>query len=305
MAINVHKARKWLQQHLEKRFLFIIRNEETFEETASYRLTLKNIYILLSTLVFIIGLFLWVLIIFTPIKKYIPGYGDVRSQREFLELDRQIQNLEKTITARDTYIESIQRILEGKPQTRSDVTKNVQIKQVKPEPEPKVSEDSLLRAEFESLLSREAPSRDKSAERHAHPMPRNFGTDVSDFSTPLNLVSPIRGPVGAKYNPETGHLGIDIIAPQNTPIKAMLEGTVIQADWSIENGHTIALQHNNNLVSIYKHNSALLKKTGARVKSGEAIAIIGNTGTLTNGPHLHFELWFKGKPVNPSDYLRF
>lgn len=245
------------------------------------------------------------MVIFTPIKKYIPGYGDVRSQREYLELDRQIQNLEKTITARDTYIESIQRILEGKPQTRSDVTKNVQIKQVKPESEPKVKEDSLLRAEFESLLAREIPAKGKATERKSSPMPRTFGPEVSEVNTPLNLVAPIRGPMGAKYNPETGHLGVDIMAAQNTPIKAMLDGTVIQADWSIENGHTIALQHNNNLVSIYKHNSALLKKTGSRVKSGEAIAIIGNTGTLTNGPHLHFELWFKGKPVNPSDYLRF
>ncbi|MBK9109348.1 MAG: M23 family metallopeptidase [Saprospiraceae bacterium] len=263
MAINVHKARKWLQQHLEKRFLFIIRNEETFEETASYRLTLKNIYILASTLVFVLSLFLLLLVIFTPIKKYIPGYGDVRSQREYLELDRQIQALEKTINSRDTYIESIQRILEGKPQTRSDVTKNVQIKQVKPESEPKVKEDSLLRAEFESLLAREIPAKDKSKERKSSPMPRTFGPEVAEVNTPLNLVAPIRGPVGAKYNPETGHLGVDIMAAQNTPIKAMLDGTVIQADWSIENGHTIALQHNNNLVSIYKHNSALLKKQAA------------------------------------------
>ena len=95
------------------------------------------------------------------------------------------------------------------------------------------------------------------------------------------------------------------MAAKNTPIKSMLAGSVIQSDWSIENGHTIAIQHGNNLVSIYKHNSALLKKTGARVKAGEAIAIIGNTGTLTNGPHLHFELWYKGRPVNPTDFIRF
>lgn len=305
MSIHVQKARKWLKQHLEKRFLFIIRNEETFEETASYRVTLKNIYLLASTLVFVLGLFLLLLIIFTPVKKYIPGYGDVRSQREFMELDRKIQGLEKSIAARDTYIEGIQRILEGKPQTRSEVTKNVQIKQVKPESEPKVKEDSLLRAEFESLLARENPQKDKNQERKSIPISRSLGTDVSEVNSPVQLISPIRGPMGAKYNPETGHLGVDIMAAQNTPIKAVLEGTVIQADWSIENGHTIALQHGNNLVSIYKHNSALLKKTGSRVKSGEAIAIIGNTGTLTSGPHLHFELWYKGKPVNPSDYMRF
>lgn len=305
MRIDLRKSRKWLKEHLEKTFLFIIRNEETFEETANYRLTLKNIYILGSTIVLMISLLLWLLIIFTPIKKYIPGYGDVRAQREYIVLDRKIQELEKSITARDTYIESIQRILEGKPQTRSDVIKNVQIKQVKPEAEPKVPEDSILRAEFESLLARELPAKNQTPERRGSSVQRYMVSELSDQSISLNLTAPVRGPMGAKYNPEIGHLGVDIIAAQNTPIKAMLEGTVIQSDWSIENGHTIALQHGNNLVSIYKHNSALLKKVGSRVKTGEAIAIIGNTGTLTNGPHLHFELWNKGKPVNPSDYLRF
>ncbi len=305
MRIDLRKSRKWLKEHLEKTFLFIIRNEETFEETANYRLTLKNIYILGSTIVLVISLLLWLLIIFTPIKKYIPGYGDVRGQREYIVLDRKIQELEKSITARDTYIESIQRILEGKPQTRSEVIKNVQIKQVKPEAEPKVPEDSILRAEFESLLARELPTKTQTPERRGSSVQRYIVSELSDQSISLNLTAPVRGPMGARYNPEIGHLGVDIIAAQNTPIKAMLEGTVIQSDWSIENGHTIALQHGNNLVSIYKHNSALLKKVGSRVKTGEAIAIIGNTGTLTNGPHLHFELWNKGKPVNPSDYLRF
>ena len=305
MRIDLRKSRKWLKEHLEKTFLFIIRNEETFEETANYRLTLKNIYILGSTIVLMISLLLWLLIIFTPIKKYIPGYGDVRAQREYIVLDRKIQELEKSITARDTYIESIQRILEGKPQTRSEVIKNVQIKQVKPEAEPKVPEDSILRAEFESLLARELPAKNQTPERRGSSVQRYIVSELSDQSISLNLTAPVRGPMGARYNPEIGHLGVDIIAAQNTPIKAMLEGTVIQSDWSIENGHTIALQHGNNLVSIYKHNSALLKKVGSRVKTGEANAIIGNTGTLTNGPHLHFELWNKGKPVNPSDYLRF
>lgn len=305
MAIDLRKSREWLKEHLAKTFLFVIRNEETFEETASYRLTLKNIYILASTLVLILGLLLFLLIIFTPIKKYIPGYGDVRAQREYIVLDRKIQELEKSLAARNTYIESIQRILDNNPQTRSEVTKNVQIKQVKPEAEPKVPEDSLLRAEFESLMARELPAKGQNAERKSFPVQRAVGTDFSDNYSAIHLMSPVRGPLGAKYNPEIGHLGVDIIAAQNTPIKAMLEGTVIQSDWSIENGHTIALQHGNNLVSIYKHNSALLKKTGARVKSGEAIAIIGNTGTLTDGPHLHFELWYKGKPVNPTDYIRF
>lgn len=302
MAFDWKKAKKWLKEHLDKQFLFIIRNEETFEEKASYRLTLQNIYILGCTLLVILSLFLFLLIIFSPIKKYIPGYGDPRSQDEFIDIDQKIKQLEESILAQDTYIKSLQRILSGNPETSADVTKNVQIKLEKPEAMPKVKEDSVLRAEFESYLSMETRIRPQTAISTPSISFRN--TETESFRH-LSFTAPVRGPLGASYAPDKGHLGIDVIAAANTPIKAVLDGSVIQSDWSIENGHTIAIQHSNNLVSIYKHNSALLKKTGSRVKAAEAIAIIGNTGVLTDGPHLHFELWFKGRPVNPVEYIRF
>ncbi|MBK6544967.1 MAG: M23 family metallopeptidase [Saprospiraceae bacterium] len=290
---------------MEKQFLFIIRNEESFEETASYRLTLQNIYILASTIVFILGLFLFLLIAFTPLKRYVPGYGDIRSQGEFIKLEQKVTKLEEELQARETYISSVKRILTGNPETSADVTKNIQIKQERPDPMPKVKEDSLLRAEFEANQAMENRSKSAIQTPSFQQTKSNFKSSDSESFKDLQFTSPIRGPLGAAYNLEKGHLGVDIMAAKNTPIKSMLAGSVIQSDWSIENGHTIAIQHGNNLVSIYKHNSALLKKTGARVKAGEAIAIIGNTGTLTNGPHLHFELWYKGRPVNPTDFIRF
>lgn len=309
MAFDRKKAQKWLKEHLEKKFLFIIRNEETFEETASYKLTIQNIYLLACTVVFMVGIFLFLLIIFSPIKKYVPGYGDIRSQGEFIKLEESVNKLEEELMARDTYIQSIRRIITGNPETSSDVTKNVHINLEKPEPLPKVKEDSILRAEFEANQSMDSRTR-----KTGQPKGNNSSVSMNNtsFRNPdsesfrnQNFMPPIKGPVGAAYAPEKGHLGVDIIAAANTPIKAVLEGSIIQADWSIENGHTIAIQHGNNMVSIYKHNSALLKKTGSRVRAGEAIAIIGNTGTLTNGPHLHFELWFKGRPVDPVEYIRF
>ncbi|MBK8450281.1 MAG: M23 family metallopeptidase [Saprospiraceae bacterium] len=290
---------------MEKQFLFIIRNEESFEETASYRLTLQNIYILASTIVFILGLFLFLLIAFTPLKRYVPGYGDIRSQGDFIKLEQKVTKLEEELQARETYISSVKRILTGNPETSADVTKNIQIKQERPDPMPKVKEDSLLRAEFEANQAMENRSKSAIQTPSFQQTKSNFKSSDSESFKDLQFTSPIRGPLGAAYNLEKGHLGVDIMAAKNTPIKSMLAGSVIQSDWSIENGHTIAIQHGNNLVSIYKHNSALLKKTGARVKAGEAIAIIGNTGTLTNGPHLHFELWYKGRPVNPTDFIRF
>ena len=121
----------------------------------------------------------------------------------------------------------------------------------------------------------------------------------------IYFIPPIAGVVSAGYQPDIQHLGTDILAPKNTPVKAALDGYIFLADWTLETGHTIGVQHHNNIISFYKHNSALLKKVGDYVSAGEALAIIGNTGTLSSGPHLHFELWHNGKPVNPALFINF
>jgi murein DD-endopeptidase MepM/ murein hydrolase activator NlpD len=121
----------------------------------------------------------------------------------------------------------------------------------------------------------------------------------------LHFFTPLRGVITNSYNQETDHFGTDIVAGPNEVIKATLEGTVIVANWTLETGYVIQIQHENNLVSIYKHNAELLKKVGNRVLAGEPIAIVGNSGEITTGPHLHFELWYNGSPVNPEDYIVF
>jgi murein DD-endopeptidase MepM/ murein hydrolase activator NlpD len=117
--------------------------------------------------------------------------------------------------------------------------------------------------------------------------------------------SPLSGEISEGFQPDIKHYGVDVVAPQNTAIKTIMDGWVIISDYTVETGNTIGIQHPNNIISFYKHNSALLKKVGSFVKAGEAIAIIGNTGELTDGPHLHFELWHKGKPVDPADFIMF
>ncbi|MEL7163740.1 MAG: M23 family metallopeptidase, partial [Bacteroidota bacterium] len=121
----------------------------------------------------------------------------------------------------------------------------------------------------------------------------------------LSLVAPVSGKISAGFDQARDHLGVDILAPQNTPIKAARDGIVFISEFTSSNGNVVGIQHDNNLITFYKHNSQLLKKAGDRVKAGEAIAIIGNTGTLTSGPHLHFELWHEGKVIDPVEYLRF
>jgi murein DD-endopeptidase MepM/ murein hydrolase activator NlpD len=119
------------------------------------------------------------------------------------------------------------------------------------------------------------------------------------------FVNPLKGEITSQFDLKKNHIGVDIVAPKNTAIKSALSGYVFLADWTLETGHTIGIQHANNLITFYKHNAALLKKVGAFVKAGEAIAIIGNTGTKTDGPHLHFELWYKGIVMDPTDFISF
>jgi murein DD-endopeptidase MepM/ murein hydrolase activator NlpD len=119
------------------------------------------------------------------------------------------------------------------------------------------------------------------------------------------LMPPISGVISSGFDAETNHLGVDILAPKDTPVKAIWDGHVITADWTLETGYTIGIQHSNDMVSFYKHTATLLKHSGAFVRAGEAVAIIGNTGKMTTGPHLHFELWLHGKPVDPTNYIDF
>lgn len=121
----------------------------------------------------------------------------------------------------------------------------------------------------------------------------------------LTFFMPIKGPVTKKFDAKTGHLGVDIVSKDDEPVLATLAGTVTLATWSLETGNVIQIQHDDNIISIYKHNSTLLKKVGDKVKAGEPIAIIGNSGELTSGTHLHFEIWHNGVPVNPEDYIAY
>lgn len=302
MAFDWKKTKKQISEHLSKTFLLSIRNEETFEETASYRLTLRNIYILLSTVVVSVGILLMLLLIVTPLKRLIPGYGDVRSQVEFIKLQKQLTSLEEEVLARNTYIEGVQRLLSGNPQTSADVTKNIVIAQEKADPIPKIKEDSILRLEYETNAKSKNPIRTNTS-------PPNMTALINQQfiggkNAALDFFAPVNGTISEGFKPEKNHFGIDIIAPKNTPVKACLPGSVIQSDWTLESGYTIAIQHEQNFISIYKHNSALLKKTGNHVKAGEAIGIIGNTGELTSGIHAHFELWQNGRPVNPVLFIK-
>lgn len=288
-----NKFQDWLER-VKHPYRLVVMNNDTFEEVGSYKLTLLNIYIILSTIVMMVAIFVVLAIIFTPAKRFIPGYGDVSAQSEMKKIYESLDSIEYYADATDSYRESIQRVLTGNSQVAPDEV---------PEDLTRDTEFSIETSE-EELRLRDEVALETLNEKNRNG--KNINTSPNDKPLEqLYFTSPLSGEVSAGFMPEKKHLGIDILAPKGTPIKSVLDGYVVISDWTRETGQTIGIQHANNTVTFYKHNSTLLKKAGEFVKAGEAIAVIGNTGDLTDGPHLHFELWYKGQPVDPAEYVRF
>lgn len=273
-STNPEEKRKW-KDRIKDHYRLVVLNDETLQEVSNYKLNLLNLYILLSTMVVLVGLMVFAIIVYTPIKKIIPGYGDVNATPEFLELKEKTKNLEIELGSIQTYIEANKNRLMGNSSTSTNgLIEQAYAPELVDLPDT-VNVDTNTEAEI-------------------------IKKDNIRFFFP-----PIRGIISAEHNKDDHHFGIDILAPKDSPISAILEGSVISSEYNIETGNTISIQHENNIVSTYKHNSVLLKKVGDHVKSGEAIAIVGNSGIKTDGPHLHFELWIEGQSINPSDYINF
>lgn len=292
--MEVQENKGW-KERLRDRYLLVVRNEDTFQEVGSYRLTLLNLYLALSTIFVVLFILVMTIFFVTPLKTLVPGYGIIEDQTAFKRLKKDYTALEEELKAQETYITALRRMLTDDPQNISDVVGNDSIETNFVGPVEKIKEDSILRHQVENelVLNEMRISLDNIDEGR-----RKSLNEV--YFTP-----PVKGEISARFMPENLHYGIDVMAPMNTPILAAMDGIVITSDWTLETGNTLAIQHDHNIVSFYKHNSANLKAAGDNVKAGEAIAIIGNTGTLTTGPHLHFELWINGKSVNPADYINF
>jgi murein DD-endopeptidase MepM/ murein hydrolase activator NlpD len=292
---NKKERRRW--ERMKDTYRLVIFNNETFEEVRSFNMSPLNVYVMLSTLVVLVSALAIAVIVFTPMKRLIPGYGTANAQPEMVRIYRAIDSLENLVAAQERYNEGMKKLL----------TADVEYAPTKPpeqkpledhEPVPRSEEDAKLRNEVEVADIRTATGSSSSI-NPVNISPREVPLEQMHFS------SPIGGSLVAGFDLDKKHLGVDVVAPKNTPVKAAMDGWVISSDWTLETGNTIAIQHTNNIVTFYKHNSVLLKKVGAYVRGGEAIAIIGNTGELTDGPHLHFELWHQGKAVNPTDFVDF
>jgi len=287
------KKRNFIQR-LKSKYRLVIMNDETLEERLSFRLSRMNVFVVAGALIILLIIITTYIIAFTPLREYIPGYGSSESNRNIRELMLKADSLEEDLKNKDLYLYNIKNIIEGKEiagtlPEKPDSTATGYDKIAF----TKSKEDSMLRAEME-----------KQDQYNIAVIENSSTSSVSSISN-FFFFAPLKGMITNNYDPAEEHYGIDIVAAKNEAIKATLDGTVIFAGWTLKTGYTIALQHQENLISVYKHNSALLKKEGDYVKAGEAIAIIGETGELSTGPHLHFELWYDGVSVNPDDYMVF
>lgn len=288
----MQKKKKLISKAKDK-YRLVILNDNTFEEKFSLKLSLLNLLVVTSVVFILLVALISSIIIFTPLKFYIPGYTDATMRQDLTRLALKTDSLQYLITEKDQYIANIKNVLSGNLTTENDVAQQ-SIKNVdKNLRDYKLSQD-------DSLLREEIEAGEKNYDLYFMDK-RSTAKAISSFT----FFTPLKGIVTDKFDPNTKHFAVDIVAAKNEAVKATLDGTVILSTWTSETGYVIAIQHSHNLLSFYKHNSFLLKKTGNFVKAGDVIAIIGDSGELTSAPHLHFELWYNGKPINPEDYMVF
>jgi murein DD-endopeptidase MepM/ murein hydrolase activator NlpD len=289
---NENNKDKWYYK-LRDKYRLVVMNDVTFEERLSFRLTRLNVLVLLSIISVLLIVLTALIIAFTPLREYIPGYTDITLQQRIYKLRVKTDSMEIEFNRRELYIQNIKNILEGKLVQDTIFSNDTLKSSFDTITMQRSLEDSILRQEY-----------DQQNKFNLHY--NDLGSLYQDnLNKSLNFFKPLDGIITSHFSLAENHLGIDIVAKQNETIKATMDGTVVFANWTIETGYVIIVQHQYNYVSIYKHNSALLQKTGAYIKAGDPIAIIGESGTLSTGLHLHFELWHNGSPVNPLNYLTY
>lgn len=287
MAKTDNKKRTW-----RDKYRFSISNDATFEEVWRVRLTQYSAFLLITFFVlFIIGA-TTSLIAFTNLREFIPGYPDVIMRRNILMSAIRLDSLDRELALRDKYFANISAIIQGKQPAEilvhQDSTRDYGAIAFNSSPE-----DSVLRARIEK---EEQFNLTLGLESHE---------SVTGLSG-MHFFPPVKGIISGRYDVRTKHFGTDIVTKPKAIVSAALDGTIIFTGWTMETGYVIEIQHTNNVVTIYKHNTSLLMETGDLVRAGEPISVVGDSGELyTSGPHLHFEIWYKGNPLDPEKHILF
>lgn len=284
---NTNKLSFWKRIRFKYKLSFI--NENTLEEVWSFRLSQLSVFISLGVFAFSLVAFTAFIIIMTPIRNYLPGYLDVEVRKEIVQNALRADSLERMIEILNLYLKNVTGIISGTIELDS-------IREI----------DSLARVDADFEIPR-SPEEEEYVKNFEQEEKYNL-TVLNTNPLPMDglfFYKPVNGVISSHYQADIHHFGVDIAAASKESVLATLDGTVMYAGYDPNQGNVIQLQHKNGFVSVYKHNELLLKEPGEHVVAGEAIALVGNTGKLSTGPHLHFELWYNGKPVNPEDFIVF
>ena len=287
-------AKKRLKRQKIKKKLFnkirlVLLDEDTFEEKFSLKLNLMNVFVVLTVVsIFMIALTTFI-IAGTPLREYIPGYASTQLKREATENAIVTDSLRRELEANEAYLASVKKVLTGDLETTKLSRDSIYV------PEQKEQPNIDIKPSEADLKLREEVALEDKYNLFEEAKPR-----VS-----LVLFAPVKGHITEPYSSKAKHFAIDVAVPKDTPIKSVAAGTVLFADWTPTNGNVIIVRHNDGIISVYKHCASLTKEQGDVVRSGEALALAGNTGAQSTGVHLHFELWKDGYPINPTQYIDF
>ena len=296
---------KTLKKEMGHKQRFVIMDSETFRERWSFQLSARNLFVAVGLSVIVLVVLTTILIAFTSLREYIPGYMQTDLVEQVHKSTATIDSLEQKLYEQDLMLANIKALIMGEEISEKE-HKRDSLK-VKPGGDVRSKSDSLLRNEIESQDKYQVKSSTSYADNADNLDGNHVYVNISDKGLPTDYLfyTPLKGKVISVFEPHKRHYGIDIAGSENAVIKSVYTGTVLFSDFTLKTGYIIAIQHPNNMISVYKHNSALLKHTGDVVRAGEPIAFIGNTGELTSGPHLHLELWYNGKAINPVEYISF
>jgi murein DD-endopeptidase MepM/ murein hydrolase activator NlpD len=283
------ELRKKLFQMLKDHYRLIIYNDSTIQTVWSIKLTPIKVLTLGGLGAIMLILLTSVIIAYTPLRENIPGYPSAKVRQQIILNYMLVDSLENEIKLRDSYFDKIRTVFQGEvpPEETQENDSDIKTYDVKFN---KFNADSAFKDELEAEkqnLSATSPQK-----------------KVSRISS-LHFYTPLHGKIINKFNARSGHLAVDVSGKLNARIASVMDGTVIFAGWTMDAGNCVYIQHDNNIISVYKHNGEVLKKIGDSVKAGDEIAIMGNTGELTAGPHLHFELWRNGTALDPDNYIDF
>lgn len=288
-TVKNKKQKKNSINKLSRSYKVVVSSEDTFEERLSFSTNKFNVFLVLSLYSIILIAFTISVVFFTQIREMVPGYSSSDLLTQAIYLTKKTDSLENELELNNTFYKSIENVLSGK--TEQIIYKDTLA--VSNEKDNIVFQAVLTNAE-DSILRKYVEEEDK------------FNLTKNELVIENKMfVSPVKGQITQKFDPLNNHFALDILVDTGTPVKSILEGKVIFSEWSVDTGHVLIIDHGDNIISVYKHNSKVLKTQNNFVKAGEVIAYSGNQGTLSTGPHLHFELWKNGTPINPEPLFNF